>query len=174
MTIYSLDVLLFLCFFFFFNFILFLNFTILYWFFQILKWIRHRYTFVPHPEPFSLPIPSLWVVPVNQPQASSIVHRTWTGVSFHIWYYTCFNGIILSEYFPFKVAWSHQYRTCGYRGIQGILSKNICKSVIRIASLLVKLLFQNMAIRGLIGTPLMARASSGLACRNQLRRSLFP
>ena len=32
--------------------------------------------------PSSLPIPSLWVVPVHQPQASSIVHRTWTGNSF--------------------------------------------------------------------------------------------
>ena len=37
--------------------ILFLNFTILYWFCQISKWIRHRYTCVPHPEPSSLPIP---------------------------------------------------------------------------------------------------------------------
>ena len=36
-----------------------------------------------NPPPFSLPIPSLWVVPVHQPQASSIVHRTWTGISFH-------------------------------------------------------------------------------------------
>ena len=33
--------------------------------------------------PSSLPVPSLWVVPVHQPQASSIVHRTWTGDSFH-------------------------------------------------------------------------------------------
>ena len=32
----------------------------------------------------SLPLPSLWVVPVHQPQASSIMHRTWTGDSFHI------------------------------------------------------------------------------------------
>ena len=39
---------------FFFNFFLFLNFTILYWFCQISKWIRHRYTCVPHPEPSSL------------------------------------------------------------------------------------------------------------------------
>ena len=38
----------------FFNFVLFLNFTILYWFCQISKWIRHRYTCVPHPEPSSL------------------------------------------------------------------------------------------------------------------------
>ena len=44
--------------------------------------------------PSSLPIPSLWVVPVHQPQASSIVHRTWTGNSFHTWYFTCFNAIL--------------------------------------------------------------------------------
>ena len=36
-----------------------------------------------NPPPSSLPVPSLWVVPVHQPQASSIVHRTWTGNSFH-------------------------------------------------------------------------------------------
>ena len=28
----------------------------------------------------------LWVIPVHQPQASSIVHQTWTGDSFHICY----------------------------------------------------------------------------------------
>ena len=80
----------------FFNFTLFLNFTIFYWFCQILKLICHRYTCVPHPEPSSLlpPIPSLWVVPVHQPQASSIVHWTWTGDLFHILYYTCFNAIL--------------------------------------------------------------------------------
>ena len=65
------------------NFILF-TFTILYWFCHISKWICHRYTCVPHPEPSSLPVPSLWVIPVHQPQASSIVHRPWTGDSFHI------------------------------------------------------------------------------------------
>ena len=47
-----------------------------------------------NPPPSSLPLPSLWVVPVHQPQASSIVHQTWTGNSFHIWYYTCFNAIL--------------------------------------------------------------------------------
>ena len=47
-----------------------------------------------NPSPSSLPVPSLWVIPVHQPQASSIVHRTWTGDSFHIWYYTCFNAIL--------------------------------------------------------------------------------
>ena len=79
---------------FFLNLILFFNFTILYWFCHISTWIRHRYTRVPHPEPSSLPVPSLWVVPVHQPQASSIVHWTWTGDSFHIWHYTCFNVIL--------------------------------------------------------------------------------
>ena len=47
-----------------------------------------------NPPPSSLPVPSLWVVPVHQPQASSIRHRTWTGDSFHIWYYTGFNAIL--------------------------------------------------------------------------------
>ena len=77
----------------FFYFILFLNFTILYWFCQILKWIRHRYTCVPHPEPSAL-LPPPSPVPVHQPQASGIMHRTWTGDSFHIWYYTYFNAIL--------------------------------------------------------------------------------
>ena len=47
-----------------------------------------------NPPPSSLPIPSLWVIPVHQPQAFSIVHRTWTGDLFHIWYYTYFNAIL--------------------------------------------------------------------------------
>ena len=91
----------FMSFFFFFRFlnvelyfILFLNFTILYWFCHISKWICHKHTRVPHPEPSSLPISSLWVIPVHQPQASSIVHPAWTGDSFHIWYYTYFNAIL--------------------------------------------------------------------------------
>ena len=37
-----------------------------------------------NPPPISLPIPSLWVIPVHQPQASCILHRTWTSDSFHI------------------------------------------------------------------------------------------
>ena len=44
--------------------------------------------------PTSLPVPSLWVIPAHQPQASCIMHWTWTGDSFHIWYYTCFNAIL--------------------------------------------------------------------------------
>ena len=37
--------------------------------------------------PWELPsfsIPSLWVIPVHQPQAPCIMHQTWTGDPFHI------------------------------------------------------------------------------------------
>src|SRR5574337_1095659 len=37
-----------------------------------------------NPPSTSLPIPSLCVIPVHQPQASCILHRTWTGDSFLI------------------------------------------------------------------------------------------
>ena len=47
-----------------------------------------------NPPPSSLSISVLWVIPVHQPQGSSIVHRTWTGDSFHTWYYTCFNAML--------------------------------------------------------------------------------
>ena len=47
-----------------------------------------------NPPPTSFPIPSLWVIPVHQPQASCILHRTWTGDSFNIWYFTCFSAIL--------------------------------------------------------------------------------
>ena len=38
-----------------------------------------------NPPPTSLPIPSLWVIPVHQPQASCILYWIWTGDSFLIW-----------------------------------------------------------------------------------------
>ena len=52
---------------FFLNFILFFNFTILYWICHISKWIRHRYTCVPHPEPSSLLPPH--TIPLGRPSA---------------------------------------------------------------------------------------------------------
>jgi len=53
--------------FFFFNFVLFFNFTILYWFCHISTWIRHRYTRVPYPEPSSLLPPC--TIPLGRPSA---------------------------------------------------------------------------------------------------------
>ena len=53
-------------FFFFFNLILF-NFTILYWLYHISKWICHRYTCAPHPEPSSLLPPH--TIPLGRPSA---------------------------------------------------------------------------------------------------------
>ena len=77
------------------NFILFLNFT------NCISFAKYQnesitgiHVFPILKPPPSLPIPSLWVLPVHQPQASSIVHRTWTGNSFHTWHYTCFNAIL--------------------------------------------------------------------------------
>ena len=73
---------------------LFFNFTILYWFCHISKWIRHRYTCVPHFEPSSLLPPH--TIPLGHPSAPapSIQYRAsnmdWRLIS----YYTCFNAIL--------------------------------------------------------------------------------
>ena len=75
---------------FFFNLILFFNFTILYWFCHISKWIRHRYTCVPHPEPSSLVPPHPIPLGRLSAPASSIQYRAsnldWRLVSYMILY----------------------------------------------------------------------------------------
>ena len=77
-----------------------LNWTELYNVVLVLPYVNMNppqvYTCSPswNPRPTSLSVPSLWVIPVHQPQASSIMHRTSTSDSFHIWYYTCFNAIL--------------------------------------------------------------------------------
>ena len=80
-------------------FFLFLFFLTLQYCINFVKHQKESATGIPmlpilNPPPSSLPIPSLWVVPVHQPQVSSFVHQTWTGDSFHTWYYTCFNAIL--------------------------------------------------------------------------------
>ena len=63
-----------------------------------------------NPSPSSLPVPSLWVVPVHQPQATSIMHRTWTGNSFHIYYetYIMFHGTFNSKILWFPILGKHK------------------------------------------------------------------
>ena len=71
------------------KFILF-NFTILYWFCHISKWICHRYTYVPHPDPSSLLPP--YTIPLGRPSAPapSIQYHAsnldWQLVSYMILY----------------------------------------------------------------------------------------
>ena len=74
----------------FFYFILFFNFTILYWFCHISTWICHRYTRVPHPEPSSLFPP--YTIPLGHPSAPApsiqccASHLDWRLVSYMILY----------------------------------------------------------------------------------------
>ena len=76
--------------FFIFLFFLFFNFTILYWFCHISKWIRHRFTCVPHPEPSSLLPPH--TIPLGRPSAPApsiqyhALNLDWLLISYMILY----------------------------------------------------------------------------------------
>ena len=93
-------------------------FTIVYWFCHTSTWIRHTYARVPHPEPSLFPPRT---IPLGHPsaQASCILHRTWTGDSFHIWYYTCFNAILPNH--P-TFALSHRVQRLFYTSVSLLLS----------------------------------------------------
>ena len=73
----------------FFNLILF-NFTIFYWFCHISKWICHRYSCVPHPEPSSLLLPH--TISLGHPSAPApsiqycALNLDWRLISYMILY----------------------------------------------------------------------------------------
>ena len=75
------------------KFILFFNFTILYWFCQISKWIRHRYTCVTHPEPSSLLPPHTISLGRSSAPAPSIQYRAsnldWRLISYILYVFQC-------------------------------------------------------------------------------------
>ena len=63
---------------------LFFNFTLLYWFCHISKWIHHRYTCVPHPEPSSRLPPH--TLPLGHPSAPDPVSCIEPGLATHFIY----------------------------------------------------------------------------------------
>ena len=72
------------CLFFFFNLFILIGGYLLYNIVVVLPYIDMNQPWV-YMCSSSLPIPSLWVVPVHQPWAPCLMQRTWTGGLFHIW-----------------------------------------------------------------------------------------
>ena len=55
---------------------------------------------------------------VHQPQASSIMHRTWTGNSFHIWYYSHQSCTTLLKTLLLSLCWPEIFSPSAYVIIQ--------------------------------------------------------
>ena len=76
---------------------------------------------------FPPPAPShLWVIPVHQPWPLCLMHGTWTGNLFHIWWYTRFNALLSN----------HPTLVFSHRVQQSVLYICVSFSVSHIGSLL--------------------------------------
>ena len=68
-----------------------------------------------NPLPTSLPIPSLRVIPVQQPGAPCLMHWTWTGDLFHIWKFIYLTVLSLSCSMRnlLSLLWHTRFFICG-------------------------------------------------------------
>ena len=76
-------------------------------------WISYGCTCVPHPNP---PTPPSQSHPsgssqCTSPRAPCLMHQTWTGSRFNIWWYTCFNAILSNH--P-TLTFSHSPTVCSF------------------------------------------------------------
>ena len=86
------------------------------WFCHTLTWIRHECNVFPIPNPPSHLPPH--PIPLGHPSAPAlstcIMHQTWTGDSFHIWYFTCFMLHAILPYHPTLVLSHKVQKTVQY------------------------------------------------------------